>query len=112
GQILCSAATAEAAQPLRSDAWLRDLGLFRLRGFDDRERLYQLVAPGLASSFPYPRTERAAPHNLPAPITSFVGRERERQRLTDLLAAHRLVTVVGAGGAGKTRLAVEVASGQ
>jgi predicted ATPase/class 3 adenylate cyclase len=112
GQILCSAATAEHAQPLAGGAWLRDLGLFRLRGFDGRERLFQLVASGLAQGFPRPRTDEAAPHNLPAPITSFVGRDRERTRLTELLSQQRLVTVVGAGGAGKTRLAIEVAGGQ
>jgi predicted ATPase/class 3 adenylate cyclase len=111
GQVLCSAATAHHAQPVAGEAWLRDLGLFRLRGFDGRERLFQLIAPGLAQGFPRPRTDEAAPHNLPAPITSFVGRERERARLSGLLAEQRLVTVVGAGGAGKTRLAIEVAAG-
>ncbi|HEY8473006.1 MAG TPA: adenylate/guanylate cyclase domain-containing protein [Natronosporangium sp.] len=109
GQVLCSAATAHHAEPLGDGAWLRDLGLFRLRGFDGRERLYQLIAPGLDQGFPRPRTDEAAPHNLPAPITSFIGRDRERARLTGLLAEQRLVTVVGAGGAGKTRLAIEVA---
>jgi predicted ATPase/class 3 adenylate cyclase len=111
GQVLCSAATAHHAEPLADEAWLRDLGLFRLRGFDGRERLFQLIAPGLAQGFPRPRTDEAAPHNLPAPITSFVGREREQARLAGLLAEQRLLTVVGAGGAGKTRLAIEVASG-
>jgi predicted ATPase/class 3 adenylate cyclase len=112
GQVLCSAATAHHAQPLAGEAWLRDLGLFRLRGFDGRERLFQLIAPGLAQGFPRPRTDEAAQHNLPAPITSFVGRERERARLAGLLVEQRLVTVVGAGGAGKTRLAIEVAGAQ
>src|SRR5690606_29106201 len=96
---------------LPSEAWLQDLGLYRLRGFDGHERLFQLVAPGLAGGFPRPRTDQAASHNLPAAVTSFVGREQERARLVELLAAHRLVTVVGAGGAGKTRLAVQVAGG-
>jgi predicted ATPase/class 3 adenylate cyclase len=109
GQVLCSAATAHHAEPLDDGAWLRDLGLFRLRGFDGRERLFQLIAPGLAQGFPRPRTDEAAPHNLPAPITSFVGRDTEQARLAELLAQHRLVTVVGAGGAGKTRLAIEIA---
>jgi predicted ATPase/class 3 adenylate cyclase len=112
GQVLCSSATAHHASPLPGEAWLRDLGLFRLRGFDGRERLFQLVAPGLARSFPRPRTLEAAPHNLPAAITSFVGRDPERARLSELVAGNRLVTVVGAGGVGKTRLAVEVAGGQ
>lgn len=110
GQVLCSAVTAEQASRLEADgAWLRDLGLFRLRGFDGRERLFQLIAPGLAQGFPRPRTDEAPPHNLPAPPTSFVGREAERARLAELLAEHRLVTVIGAGGSGKTRLAVRVA---
>ncbi|QSB15194.1 adenylate/guanylate cyclase domain-containing protein [Natronosporangium hydrolyticum] len=112
GQVLCSAATAGHAVGLEPDAWLRDLGLYRLRGFDGRERLFQLVAPGLDQGFPSPRTERAAAHNLPAPITSFVGRHAERSQVAALLDQHRLVTVAGAGGAGKTRLANVVAADQ
>jgi predicted ATPase/class 3 adenylate cyclase len=109
GQVLCSAATAEQAALPDDEAWLRDLGLFRLRGFDGRERLFQVVAPGLPQGFPRPRTDEAPPHNLPAATTSFVGRRQERERLAELLTRHRLVTVNGAGGAGKTRLAVHVA---
>jgi len=109
GQVLCSAATAQAVgDGLPDGAWLLDLGLHRLRGFDDRDRLYQLVAPGLERQFPRPRTIDSAPHNLPSPVASFIGRWDERVQLCALAAAHRLVTVVGAGGAGKTRLAVEV----
>jgi predicted ATPase/class 3 adenylate cyclase len=110
GQVLCSAATAHSAQDrLPEDAWLLDLGLHRLRGFDDRERLFQLVAPGLERHFPRPRTAGEASHNLPNPVTLFVGRQEERAQLRALVADERLVTVVGAGGSGKTRLAVEVA---
>ncbi|MEU8077346.1 adenylate/guanylate cyclase domain-containing protein [Catellatospora citrea] len=109
GQILLSASTAEAACQLPDQAWLLDLGLHRLRGFDGRERLFQLVAPELEQHFPRPRTDRTAPHNLPSPLTSFVGRHPERTELAELLSAHRLTTVVGAGGAGKSRLAVAVA---
>jgi predicted ATPase/class 3 adenylate cyclase len=110
GQVLCSAATARHATPLPPDSRLLDLGLHRLRGFDDRERLYQLVAPGLERHFPRPRTLEAASHNLPVQATSFVGRDWEQSELRRLVAEQRLVTVVGAGGAGKTRLAVELAS--
>ena len=121
GQVLCSEATAlavttwspevEPAAPAAAmaDVDLLDLGPHRLRGFDDGERLFQLVAPGLERDFPRPRTPGAAAHNLPAPVTSFVGRRTEIAELSGLVARHRLVTVVGAGGAGKTRLAVEVA---
>lgn len=106
GQILLSAATASEV----SGVEMIDLGLHRLRGFDGRERLFQLIAPGLETAFPRPRTEGHSPHNLPCPVTSFVGRERERGELERLLQAHRLVTVVGAGGAGKSRLAAVVAA--
>jgi predicted ATPase/class 3 adenylate cyclase len=108
GQVLCSQATATRAVDLPDGARLTDLGLHRLRGFDGRERLFQLLAPGLEREFPRPRTLDCAPHNLPTPVTSFVGRIADQQRLRELLRTHRLVTLVGAGGAGKTRLAVEV----
>jgi predicted ATPase/class 3 adenylate cyclase len=115
GQVLCSAATAAATGlPLRAGEepdWLLDLGLHRLRGFDSRDRLYQLVGPGLSSDFPRPRTQAESAHNLPAPVSSFLGRETEQAELGALIAGERLVTVVGTGGAGKTRLAVQVAGG-
>jgi predicted ATPase/class 3 adenylate cyclase len=109
GQVLCSAATARHAQLLPPDADLLDLGLHVLRGFDDRERLFQVVAPGLERQFPRPRTPVAVTHNLPAPLTSFVGRHAEVRSVAALVRRHRLVTVVGTGGAGKTRLAIQAA---
>lgn len=121
GQVLCSEATALAAttwstEPAPTapatalaDVDLLDLGPHRLRGFDDAERLFQLVASGLERDFPHPRTPGAATNNLPAPLTSFVGRGTEIAELAGLVTRHRLVTVVGAGGSGKTRLALAVA---
>jgi len=109
GQILCSEATVVIATSLPQDSWMLDLGLHRLRGFDDRERLYQVVAAGLERKFPHPRTHAASPHNLPSVVTSFIGRGAERAAVTDLLDLHRLVNIIGPGGAGKTRLGVEVA---
>jgi len=109
GQILCSEATVLSAASLPKDSWMLDLGLHRLRGFDDRERLYQVVAAGLERKFPHPRTLAASPHNLPSVVTSFIGRDAERAAVVDLLHQHRLVNVVGPGGAGKTRLGLEVA---
>jgi predicted ATPase/class 3 adenylate cyclase len=88
---------------------LLDLGRHRLRGFDDDEQLYQVLADGLEADFPRPRTTAAPVHNLPAPLTSFVGRRAEMTELADLLTRHRLVTVAGPGGAGKTRLSLAVA---
>jgi predicted ATPase/class 3 adenylate cyclase len=117
GQVLCSEATAlaVAAWPVavRADQTagidLLDLGPHRLRGFDDADRLFQVVAPGLERDFPRPRTPGAAAHNLPCAVTSFVGRRAELAELTALTGRHRLVTVTGAGGAGKSRLALAVA---
>ena len=122
GQILCSEATVMATFPegetpspsttaasVLTSVDLVDLGPHQLRGFDDAERLYQVVAPGLDRDFPRPRTPGAAVHNLPAELTSFVGRCIELAELTDLLGRHRLVTVAGPGGSGKTRLALAAA---
>ena len=121
GQVLCSEATtlavttwpvAVAPAPDRmADVDLLDLGPHRLRGFDDAERLFQVVAPGLGREFPRPRTPGAAVHNLPAGVTSFVGRQPELTELTNLIGRHRLVTTTGPGGAGKSRLALAVAEG-
>jgi predicted ATPase/class 3 adenylate cyclase len=88
---------------------LLDLGPFRLRGFDDAERLFQLAAAGLERTFPRPRTACAPAHNLPAPVTPFVGRRPELAEVRELVDRHRLVTVAGAGGAGKTRLVLAAA---
>jgi predicted ATPase/class 3 adenylate cyclase len=88
---------------------LLDLGPFRLRGFDDAERLFQLVAPGLERTFPRPRTPGAPVDNLPAAVTPLVGRQGEVAEVKGMVATHRLVTVAGPGGTGKTRLAVAVA---
>nr|WP_296075906.1 adenylate/guanylate cyclase domain-containing protein [uncultured Actinoplanes sp.] len=110
GQILCSGTTAMAvatAKPAGLD--LLDLGAHRLRGFDDDEQLFQILARGLERDFPHPRTAVAPTHNLPAPLTSFVGRRAEMAELTDLLGRNRIVTVAGPGGAGKTRLSLAVA---
>ncbi|ROP31785.1 adenylate/guanylate cyclase domain-containing protein [Couchioplanes caeruleus] len=124
GQILCSGATALAttedadadADDVRPDLGetlagldLIDLGLHRLRGFDDAERLFQIVVPGLEHSFPPPRTAEAPSHNLPAPVTPFVGRQSEAAELRELVGSHRIVTVAGSGGCGKTRIALAVA---
>ncbi|BBH64902.1 hypothetical protein ACTI_15870 [Actinoplanes sp. OR16] len=121
GQILCSEATALAVtaaytMPARGHAEttlgavdMLDLGAYRLRGFDDDERLYQVMAPGLEREFPRPRTAEAPRHNLPAPSSHFVGRAAETAELAELISHNRLVTVVGPGGAGKTRLTLAVA---
>ena len=108
-QIKAPTGRKGVALATRTTVELRDLGRHRLRGFDDDEQLYQVLADGLDRDFPRPRTLAAPTHNLPAPLTSFIGRRAEMAELADLLARHRLVTLAGPGGAGKTRLSLAVA---
>ncbi len=110
-QVLCSTATARAAgEYLRTgEVRLADLGAHRLRGFDDRTGIHQVLAGGLPRDFPPPRTQDGRSDNLPLPVSGFVGRGPERVELAVLASEHRLVTVWGVGGVGKTRLATEVA---
>jgi predicted ATPase len=115
GQILLSRATHELVRDhLPGGVVLRDLGRQRLRGLDRPERVFQVVAPGLRTEFPPPRTVEERPNNLPAQSTPFVGREAELAELDRLLADPevRLLTILGAGGMGKTRLALEAAAAQ
>jgi predicted ATPase/class 3 adenylate cyclase len=112
GQVLVSQATQELlSQDLPSGVALRDLGEHRLKDLTHPQRLYQLVIPGLPADFPVLRTLGPRPLNLPLQLTSFVGREHELARLQELLddPGCRLVTLVGPGGIGKTRLALEIA---
>jgi len=107
GQVLLS----QAARAL-VDVDARDLGPHRLRDLSAPERIFQLEIDGLPSGFPPLRTLEAGSSNLPTPGTSFVGRTEELASIDRLLddPACRLLTLVGPGGVGKTRLAVEVAS--
>jgi predicted ATPase/DNA-binding SARP family transcriptional activator len=111
GQVLVSQAVADlcADEPL-GDLELRDLGLHWLKDLDEPQHLYQLVVPGLRSAFPPPRTRRQT--NLPRPAWPLLGRKTELSELVEVVSdeGRRLVTVTGAGGTGKTRLALEVAS--
>ena len=111
GQVLVSAAVRElAGEDLPPGASLRDLGVHRLRDLERPERLFQLEHPDLPREFPRLRSVEARRHNLLLQLTSFVGRERELAELATLLGGARLVTLTGAGGSGKTRLAIEVAA--
>ena len=103
GQILVSAPTAA----LLEEWTLRDLGEHRLRGLPTM-RLHQVMAPGLANDFP-PLVTESLGVALPSPPTTFVGRVAEVEVVDRLVGEHRLVTLTGVGGCGKTRLAIEVA---
>jgi predicted ATPase/class 3 adenylate cyclase len=109
GQVLLSGATADLVQgDLPSQASLRDLGEHRLRDLARPEYVYQLLAPDLAADFPPLRSLDILPNNLPLQLTSFVGREKEVGEITNLIGQHRLVTLVGSGGVGKTRTSLQV----
>jgi predicted ATPase/class 3 adenylate cyclase/DNA-binding CsgD family transcriptional regulator len=112
GQTVLSGATeAMVVDRLPADAWLTDLGTHPLRDLPRPERVVQLCHPDLVNEFAPLRTSKAiAATNLPAQLTSFVGREGELTQLRELLLDNRVVTLTGAGGAGKTRLAVQIAA--
>ena len=109
GQVLLSLRAVSACEALPEQVHLRDLGAHRLRGLTSPERIFQVLHPALRDDLPPLRSLNAFSHNLPAPLTSFVGREREMAELTALLAQASLVTLTGSGGCGKTRLALHVA---
>ena len=110
GQILVSASTADLlADALPDDSTLLPLGRHRLKGLRTPEDVYQLAHPLLPISFPPLPTVDGRPTNVPIQLTSFIGRRTELDELTDLITRHRLVTVVGGGGFGKTRMAAQTA---
>ena len=111
GQILVSAATAELGRDfLPAQTQLVDLGEHRLKDLARKEHIFQLVHPTLQSAFPPLKSLDAYANNLPAQLTSFIGREQEIAEIQGLLANARLVTLTGPGGTGKTRLSQEVGS--
>jgi len=113
GQVLVSqtaAALADGALP--PGAGLRDLGWHRLKDLGRPEQIFQLCAAGLPTDFPPLRSlgNPALPNNLPAQLATFIGRDREIGEVRALVGSARLVTLTGAGGAGKTRLGLQVAA--
>ncbi len=111
GQILLSESTAVLVRDdLPPSVRLLDLGLHRLKDLARSQRLSQVVAAGLSAEFPPLQSLDARPHNLPVQLTTFVGREREIGEVRESLTSARLVTLTGTGGAGKTRLALQVAA--
>ena len=111
GQVLISEETeALTGRGLPSDGVdLRDVGHHRLKDLDREEHLYQLVIDGLPADFPPIRSLDSGRSNLPEPMTTFVGREAQLDDVVALVGEHRLVTLTGPGGTGKTRLAIGAA---
>jgi predicted ATPase/class 3 adenylate cyclase/DNA-binding CsgD family transcriptional regulator len=112
GQTLLSGATEQLViDRLPEGAWLTDLGAHPLRDLPRRERVVQLCHPDLVNEFaPLRISSPVASNRLPAQLTSFVGRDAQVTQLRELLAQNRVVTLTGAGGVGKTRLAIQVAA--
>jgi predicted ATPase/class 3 adenylate cyclase/tetratricopeptide (TPR) repeat protein len=113
GQVLVSEAAAVLVRDwLPPGAALTDLGAHRLKDLGRPERIFQLHAAGLPAEFPPLRSlgNPALPNNLPAQLSTFIGREREVSEVRALVESARLVTLTGAGGVGKTRLGLQVAA--
>src|SRR6202165_3408480 len=112
GQTVLSGATEPlVVDRLPPNAWLTDLGTHPLRDLPRPERVVQLCHPDLVNELPPLRTTTTvAVAHLPVQLTSFVGRDAQIKDVRQILADNRLVTLTGAGGVGKTRLAVQVAA--
>ncbi len=112
GQTLLSQATYDALEDgaLPDGAALHDMASHRLKDLAQPEHVWQLTHPELPSDFPLLRSLQAFANNLPLQMTSFVGRQPEMAEIRELLSVHRLVTLTGAGGCGKSRLSLQVAA--
>lgn len=111
GQALLSQTVAVlVGDRLPADVALLDLGSVRLRGLATPEHVYQIVHSQLREKFPALRSLEVTPNNLPKHVTSFVGRSAELAEVKTLLGKNRLLTLLGVGGIGKTRLSLKVAT--
>jgi predicted ATPase/class 3 adenylate cyclase len=113
GQILLSETVAALVRHLLPDGTtLTDLGVHRLKDLGRPERIFQLTAPGLPAEFPVLRSlgNPALLNNLPAELSTFVGRATELKEILPLVESSRLVTLTGAGGSGKTRMGLQAAA--
>ena len=111
GQTLVSQTTCNMVDGNLPDGIsLRDLGEHRLKDLQRPERIFQIVFPDLPADFPSLKTSEKPITNLPVALTSFIGRDREIDEVKQLLVRERLLTIVGPGGAGKTRLAMQAAA--
>ena len=111
GQTLLSETLASLLPPTPAEgASLRSLGRHRLKDLAQPQEVFQLAHPSLPDAFPPLRSLEAFTHNLPSQLSSFIGRSREMEDARRMLGATRLLTLTGTGGAGKTRLALQVAA--
>jgi len=108
-QILLSEAAADAAMSsLPPGAELRDMGVHRLKDLTAPEHVFQLTALDLTAEFPPLRSLNVANNNLPQQVTRLVGRDRDIAEIQAIVNGERVVTLLGTGGVGKTRCALQV----
>jgi len=111
GQTLISNACAELVRnELPEGISLLDMNEHRLKGLLNPERLWQVIIPNLPREFPPLASLNDIPNNLPTQLTSFIGRGKETKEIKQELSSHRLVTLTGSGGTGKSRLSTQVAA--
>ena len=113
GQVLISEVTAVLVRAALPDkATLTNLGQHRLKGLTAPEQIFQLCHPDLPAEFPLLTSLEAYKHNLPVQLTSFIGREKELEKVKQLITQGdcRLLTLLGPGGTGKTRLSLQTAA--
>lgn len=109
GQVLLSGETARrVAGRLPPEVGLREMGRHRLKDLSQPEELYQLTIDGLPNEFAPIASLAERVGNLPSIESSFVGRQDQIDEVIEMITSHRLVTLTGPGGTGKTRLAIEV----
>ena len=109
GQVLLSGVTRELAySELPAGATLVDLGSHRLKDLTEPEDVWQLTIDGLPAEFPPLKSLDTLPNNLPIQRTTFVGRDHDVAAVKELVSRHRLLTLVGSGGVGKTRVALQL----
>lgn len=117
GQVLVSEETFTPDDPRIRDKFLfKDLGRHRLRDLNEPQHLFQLIVDGVGNDFPPLRSLEAFPTNLPVQQTRFIGREHDVDRIVQLLtqddpnSTGHLITLIGPGGVGKTRLSLQAAA--
>lgn len=111
GQILVSETALQIAQEhLSENVTVLDLGQHQLKGLSKAEKIFQISTPELQQEFPALKSQTRATNNLPTQLTSFIGRERELAEAKLRLEDARLLTLIGPGGTGKTRLSIQLGS--
>lgn len=111
GQTLISGTTLQIAQEhLPAEVSVLDLGRHQLKGLIKSERIFQISTPDLQQEFPPLKSQSHPTNNLPAELTSLIGRERELAEAASKLEEARLLTLIGPGGTGKTRLSIQLGS--